>query len=103
MLGFQQANEKKERAIVNIDEEHFPTYLELIQFARSIKGNNARKHIYMAPAVADLIISKYSNTNSNNALITVDQEARLRIAGIPVTESDNFIDGEDAIPAEAIA
>lgn len=103
MLGFQQANEKKERAIVNIDEEHFPTYLELIQFARSIKGNNARKHIYMSPAVADLIISKYSNTNSNNALITVDQEARLRIAGIPVTESDNFIDGEDAIPADAIA
>lgn len=103
MLGFQQANEKKERAIVNIDEDHFPTYLELIQFARSIKGNNARKHIYMSPAVADLIISKYSNTNSNNALITVDQEARLRIAGIPVTESDNFIDGEDAIPADAIA
>ena len=103
MLGFQQANEKKERAIVNIDEEHFPTYLQLVQFARSIKGNNARKHIYMAPAVADMIISKYSNTNSNNALITVDQNGRLRIVGIPVTESDNFIDGEDAIPAEAIA
>lgn len=103
MLGFQQANEKKERAIVNIDPANFPTYEQLIQFARSIKGNNARKHIYMSPAVADIVISKYSNTNSNNSLITVDPTGRLRIVGIPVTESDNFIDGEDAIPADAIA
>lgn len=103
MLGFQQANEKKERAIVNISPDKFPTYEELIQFARSIKGNNARKHIYMSPTVANIIISKYSNTNSNNSLITVDQTGRLRIVGIPVTESDNFIDGEEAIPAGAIA
>ena len=104
MLGFQQANERKEAAIVNIDEDHFPTYLQLIQFARKIKGQNIeRKHIFMSPAVADMVISKYSNTNSNNALITVGGDGSLRIAGIRVTESENFINGEDAIPASAIA
>lgn len=104
MLGFQQANEKKEAAIVNIDEDHFPTYLDLIEFARKLRGQNvARKHIFMSPTTAGIIISKYSNTNSNNSLITVGPDGRLRILGIPVTESENFITDEEAIPAGNIA
>ena len=107
MLGFQQANERKMAAIVNIDEDHFPSYAELIAFARSIRGGNTRKHIFMSRSVADIILSKdprNSGEDSTAQLITVDQNARIRICGVPVTESDNFLDGsEPAIPKKAIA
>lgn len=104
MLGYQHANEKKLAAIVNIDEDHFPTYKQIIEFARMLKGQNVvRKHIYMPPTVSNIIISKYSNTDSNNSLITVGPDGRLRILGIAVTESENFVSGEDAIPAGKIA
>jgi len=107
MLGFQMANEKKFKAIVNIDESHFPTYQQLIEFARDIRGNNARKHIYMSRTIADKILSLYtraSGDNSFSSLIVVDQNGRIRICGIPVTESDNFLNGsEKAIPTSAIA
>lgn len=107
MLGIQIENPKYIKAIVNITEENFPTYEELVGLSNAIRGNAANSRIYASPILIDMIASKYSRVsrdNSYSSLITLDTDGNVRIKGIPMVGSFNILDGtEPGILTSALA